>query len=143
MGSFLVFGIAEILMPSVSSFEWLIVIISILGLCDGLYLCVLMPIIIDVTGSSNLSNQATGYYHAAISIPVVIGPVLSGYIFEKTNSYDTAYYLGGITCIICAFILFLIPCHKAFKSSCVRKSNFKNNVVYDIDTNEKYPRVFF
>jgi MFS family permease len=118
--SFLIYGITQIFIGHVETFLQLSILISILGVCDGIYLCFLLPIVCEIAGSPKLANQAVGYYHSLIAIPVIAGPTLSAYIYEKIGGYKFAFYLGGICCILCSIILLYYP---ALFKDCKNKKN--------------------
>jgi hypothetical protein len=74
---------------------------------DGILLCFIVPISYDLVKSSTLSNQATGYYHLAFAPTTIAGPAVAGRIYEVCHSYNNAFYLGGFTCLLASFILFV------------------------------------
>ncbi len=90
-----------------------------------------MPIGCYLVGSSSLSNQATGYYHAVMAPMAIAGPAVAGALYEKYHNYDLAFYVGGVGCLICGFILavsilvpdlFRVLAHKKMnKVSCKEK----------------------
>ena len=49
-----------------------------------------------------------GYYHVALMPTTIAGPAIAGKIYVTFHSYDYAFYLGGFTCIIGAFILIVL-----------------------------------
>ncbi len=75
---------------------------------DGILLCFIVPISYDLVKSSTLSNQATGYYHLAFAPTTIAGPAVAGRIYEVYHSYNNAFYLGGFTCLLASFILFVL-----------------------------------
>ena len=107
--SFLLFGITQILMAHVIDFYGLAMLIGVLGICDGIYLSCLIPIVLEIANCPKLTNQLSGYYHSIISIPVILGPALSGMFFEKYQNYTYAFYLGGSCCLLCSLILLFNP----------------------------------
>ena len=40
---------------------------------------------------------------------MVGGPAVSGVIFDLTQSYDVAFYLGGIMFLLCSCVMLVIP----------------------------------
>jgi hypothetical protein len=104
------------------------------------------PISLEISKSPALSNQATGYFFLAISVPVsvilivvvinlcfiltmislvyisktIVGPTLAGIVFERTNSYKIAYHAAGAICVIAGLIL-LVSFPKAFIQNYIRK----------------------
>ena len=62
-----------------------------------------MPIAFDVSDSSGkLANQAAGYFQTFVALPVIVGPTISGLLFEKFQNYTLAYHIGGSICLVCA-----------------------------------------
>jgi hypothetical protein len=78
-------------------------------MCDGIYLSCLIPIVLEIANCPKLANQLSGYYHSFISIPVMLGPALSGLFFEYFLNYTYAFYLGGSCCLCCSIILLFNP----------------------------------
>ena len=105
--AFTFYGILQIAMPFSNSFTVFVVLFTLMGVADGLLLCFIVTISCDLAESSKLSNQASGYYHAVISPTTIIGPVIAGILYQKTQSYDYSFYLGGISCLICAAIIII------------------------------------
>jgi len=60
-------------MAHVSNFHELAILIGTLGICDGIYLSSLIPIVLEISNCPKLANQLSGYYHSFISIPVIVG----------------------------------------------------------------------
>ena len=48
---------------------------GMLGIFNGIYGALLIPIACDIAGSSRLDNQAIGFYNLAICVPVRFGSV--------------------------------------------------------------------
>jgi len=64
------------LLPQANSFYTLMLLIVLLGIMDGIWLSYRVTIATDLAESSKFSNQASGYYHAAMS-PTAIGSFLT------------------------------------------------------------------
>jgi hypothetical protein len=71
--AYFIYGVTQICLIYPSSFVILVVTYGFLGIGDGLYYSSLTAIACETAGSASLSNQAIGYYHTFISIPVIIG----------------------------------------------------------------------
>ena len=94
----------------ISNFYVYCVIICIYGIFDALFLCSLIPMASEVAnGSSKLMNQAMGYFNTFIALPIVFGPTLSGYYFQKYNNYIVSYNITIGTLCVSAFIFFFYP----------------------------------
>jgi hypothetical protein len=103
---FLSYGLVQLTIPFAKSFYILLAQSALLGIFDGVYLSFIVPICFDITKSSTLANQAAGFHHFIISIPSVTGPVLAGKLYEIYNNYTLAFYIGGSTCLVGAFMQF-------------------------------------
>jgi hypothetical protein len=60
--------------PSISSFKMLCILMSIVGIADGIFFGVYLSVAKDTCGGSSKNvNQAMGYYSAFMVLPVTIG----------------------------------------------------------------------
>ena len=79
--AFFVLGICTLCIPFSESFEGLIALTLIMGMCDGLFICLLGPIAFDIVGERGAS-QALGFLFGIFSIPMMTGPPIAGlYIY--------------------------------------------------------------
>ena len=76
-GAFALLAVSTSCIPFAPSFEVLIVICLVMGLCDGLFICLLGPIAFDLVGETGAS-QALGFLFAIFSLPMTVGPPLAG-----------------------------------------------------------------
>ncbi len=67
----------------IGNFYLYCIVILIYGIFDGLYLCSVMKMAYETTGSSKLVNQAIGYFNSMCAITLVIGPITSGDYIRK------------------------------------------------------------
>ena len=75
--SFLILGVVTACIPFSAYFEGLIAICLIMGVCDGIFVCLLGPIAFDLVGPSQAS-QAIGFLLGIFSIPFTVGPPIAG-----------------------------------------------------------------
>lgn len=75
-----------------------------LGLFDGCFITVLGPIAFDLVGKE-AASQAVGFLLALCSVPLTIGPMVSGYIIDATTDYKYAYMYAGIPPLIGAVLM--------------------------------------
>jgi len=75
--AFLVLGVSTMCIPVATSFEALIAIALVMGVCDGVFVCLLGPIAFDIVGPGEAS-QAIGFLLGIFSIPFTVGPPLAG-----------------------------------------------------------------
>lgn len=76
--AFVVMGIVTACIPYSASFEGLIAICLILGVCDGVFVCLLGPIAFDIVGPMEAS-QAIGFMLGGFSLPLTVGPPIAGW----------------------------------------------------------------
>lgn len=75
--AFFILGVSTMCIPFSGSFWGLIVINLVMGICDGVFVCLLGPIAFDIVGPSEAS-QAIGFLLGIFSIPFTIGPPVAG-----------------------------------------------------------------
>ncbi|XP_013390816.1 monocarboxylate transporter 10 [Lingula anatina] len=109
--AFVVLGICTLCIPFATHFAVFVVIVLIMGLCDGCFVCLLGPIAFDLVGSKGAS-QAVGFLLGLMSVPMMIGPPIGGMLKDHFGSYNSSFWYAGIPPIIGAAIMFLIPKHK-------------------------------
>ncbi|XP_076466855.1 monocarboxylate transporter 10-like [Babylonia areolata] len=109
--AFFLLGVTTLCIPFAESFTSLIIICLVMGLCDGLFICLLGPIAFDLVGERGAS-QAIGFLFGIFSVPMTLGPPLAGLIYDHLHSYRVAFHAAGAPPIIGALLLFLIPRHK-------------------------------
>ncbi len=72
MMSFLLCGVIQIIVPSLENFIAFVIILGLYGIVDGIFLSFIVPCSLEVSQSPKLTNQSTGYFFLAGSIPVSI-----------------------------------------------------------------------
>jgi len=111
--SFVAIGLCTMLLtaaPFFTGFEWPSMIISALclGIFDGCFITMLGPIAYDLCGPSGAS-QAVGFLLGLCSIPLTIGPLIAGYLYDSLgNDYTVAFIVAGIPPILGAMLMCLI-----------------------------------
>ena len=75
--AFLAFGATTMCIPFAKSFGALIGIILVMGICDGIFICLLGPIAYDIVGPAGAS-QAIGFLLGTFSLPLMCGPPMAG-----------------------------------------------------------------
>ncbi|KAM4522325.1 monocarboxylate transporter 10 [Odontesthes bonariensis] len=108
VASFLVIGIMSMMIPLCNIFGGLIAVCLLMGLFDGCFICIMAPIAFELVGAKDVS-QAIGFLLGLMSVPMVVGPPIAGFLRDKLGSYDVAFYLAGIPPIIGGILLCLIP----------------------------------
>ncbi|KAL6485421.1 hypothetical protein MHYP_G00048130 [Metynnis hypsauchen] len=108
VASFLVIGLMSMMIPLCHVFGGLIAVCLLMGLFDGCFICIMAPIAFELVGSQNVS-QAIGFLLGMMSVPMTVGPPIAGFLRDRLESYDVAFYLAGIPPIIGGAVLCLIP----------------------------------
>ncbi|KAK3610817.1 hypothetical protein CHS0354_038997 [Potamilus streckersoni] len=106
--SFFVLGICTLCIPFSASFGGLIAISLLMGICDGIFVCLLGPIAFDIVGQKE-ANQAIGFLLGTFSIPFTIGPPVAGYLYDLMGNYRVAFHVAGAPPILGAILMFFIP----------------------------------
>ena len=75
--AFAVLGISTLCIPFSASFGGLIAISLVMGVCDGIFVCLLGPIAFDIVGPG-AASQAIGFLLGTFSIPFTVGPPVAG-----------------------------------------------------------------
>ncbi|XP_055005752.1 monocarboxylate transporter 10 [Boleophthalmus pectinirostris] len=108
VSSFLVIGLMSMMIPLCNIFGGLIAVCLLMGLFDGCFICIMAPIAFELVGSENVS-QAIGFLLGLMSVPMTVGPPIAGFLRDRLNSYDLAFYLAGIPPMVGGAVLCLIP----------------------------------
>lgn len=128
--SFFCIGTLTLLLTAASNMVFFIIIALGMGLFDGCFISLLGPIAFDLVGHSGVS-QAIGCLLALCSIPLTLGPVIAGALYDHLDSYMVPFLCAGIPPILGAFQLFLIRCvktpPKGVPGSPVREAGEKQN----------------
>ncbi|XP_041831794.1 monocarboxylate transporter 10 [Melanotaenia boesemani] len=108
VSSFLVIGVMSMMIPLCHIFGGLIAVCLLMGLFDGCFICIMAPIAFELVGANDVS-QAIGFLLGLMSVPMVVGPPIAGFLRDKLGSYDVAFYLAGVPPIVGGMLLCLIP----------------------------------
>ncbi|XP_046550192.1 monocarboxylate transporter 10-like [Haliotis rubra] len=106
--AFLILGVTTMCIPFANNFASLIAITLVMGICDGIFICLLGPIAFDIVGPTGAS-QALGFLFGIFSLPMTVGPPIAGLLYDHLGSYNIAFHCAGAPPIIGAIIMFLIP----------------------------------
>ncbi|XP_030065673.1 monocarboxylate transporter 8 [Microcaecilia unicolor] len=106
--SFALMGILCMLIPLCQVFENVIVICLFLGLCDGMFISLMAPIVFEMVGPMQAS-QAIGWVLGVMAIPMTAGPPIAGLLRDYFKNYDVIFYFAGAPLILGALVLFFVP----------------------------------
>lgn len=84
--AFILLGVTTSCIPFADSFVSLIIICLVMGLCDGLFICLLGPIAFDLVGEQGAS-QALGFLFSIFSVPMTVGPPVAGKGFVLSSNF--------------------------------------------------------
>ncbi|XP_055853944.1 monocarboxylate transporter 10-like [Episyrphus balteatus] len=138
-GSLIGMGVVTVMLPYISSFNTLLISSAALGVFDGMFFPVLGPICYQLCGSSGAA-QAIGCFLGLVAVPMTIGPVLAGKIFDETQSYTLPFIIAGIPSILGALCMCFIDNNSEYERlDCfetvqegVSSSNLLNENTYSI-----------
>ncbi|MEO0099583.1 MAG: OFA family MFS transporter [candidate division WOR-3 bacterium] len=97
---FLICGVAVLLyniIPLFPSYYW--IGISLVGLCFGGYLAVFPAVTADFYGTKNVGVNY-GLVFTAYGIGGLLGNIFAPQVLEKTKSYNLAFWVAGLLCLI-------------------------------------------
>ena len=75
--AFFFIGIATACIPFARDFSTLVVIVLLMGVCDGCFICLMGPIAVELLGPTGAA-QGLGCLFGLMSVPMTIGPPLAG-----------------------------------------------------------------
>uniref|UniRef100_A0A3Q2XLG3 Solute carrier family 16 member 10 n=1 Tax=Hippocampus comes TaxID=109280 RepID=A0A3Q2XLG3_HIPCM len=106
--SFFVIGLMSMMIPLCNIFGGLIAVCLLMGMFDGCFICIMAPIAFELVGAEDVS-QAIGFLLGLMSVPMTVGPPIAGFLRDRLNNYNLAFYLAGIPPLIGGAMLCLIP----------------------------------
>ena len=94
------------IVPHVIGFEFgsLIILALVMGMMDGCFSTLRLPIAYDICGPSGAS-QAFGFVNGLCSFPTIIAPYIAGLLKDKLGDYTVAFVLAGLPPIISAIFM--------------------------------------
>ncbi|XP_008296512.1 monocarboxylate transporter 10 [Stegastes partitus] len=122
--SFFIIGLMSMMIPLCYIFGGLIAVCLLMGLFDGCFICIMAPIAFELVGPNDVS-QAIGCLLGLMSVPMVVGPPIAGYLRDTLGSYDVAFYLAGVPPIIGGALLCLIPWVEAKRKRAENKETLR------------------
>jgi OFA family oxalate/formate antiporter-like MFS transporter len=105
---FLICGIAVLLYNLIAvlhPYYW--IGISLVGLCFGGYLAIFPAVTADFYGTKNVGVNY-GFVFTAYGMGGLLGNIFAPKVLEKTKSYNLAFIVAGILCLLGAIITFMI-----------------------------------
>ncbi|XP_061192191.1 monocarboxylate transporter 10-like [Saccostrea echinata] len=130
--AFVLNGVLTVSIPFSESFEGLIIICLLLGVCDGIIMCSVDHTVFDIVGPSDAS-QATSFLLCGVSIPFAVGPPMAGLLYGHLHTYKIAYVVAGVPPIIGAIIMCIIPRVQGSSPASTETYAFGSTTILDID----------
>ncbi|XP_015929018.1 monocarboxylate transporter 12-B [Parasteatoda tepidariorum] len=82
---------------------------AVFGATAGAYVSLTSVILVDLLGLEKLTN-AFGLLLLFEGVACLIGPPITGWLYDYTGSYDPGFYVSGSMIAISGIMLFFIPC---------------------------------
>ncbi|KAK3577995.1 hypothetical protein CHS0354_013659 [Potamilus streckersoni] len=123
--SFALAGVTFFIIPSMTSYIGLMIMVILFGLFSGCFGTLLVSILVDILG---LHRFANGYgclllFEAAGQM---IGGPIAGAMFDITGDYSMAFYIGGLFCLLSSLAM-IYPIIKSRSSSKAKDSEITQN----------------
>lgn len=109
--SLTVCGVATAFSCYCTNYTSLIVYSAIFGGTAGAYVSLTSVILVDLLGLEKLTN-AFGLLLVFEGIACLMGPPITGWLYDLTNSYDPGFYVSGFMIALSGIMLFFVPCIK-------------------------------
>ncbi|XP_003745670.2 monocarboxylate transporter 12-like [Galendromus occidentalis] len=113
-------GVATALSIFCTDYVQLSVYCIIFGATSGAFISLTSVILVDLMGLEKLNN-AFGLVLLFEGIACLIGPPLTGWIFDWTGSYNWGFIFSGVVIATGGITLCLIPCVRTSRSASPRK----------------------
>ncbi|XP_070577467.1 monocarboxylate transporter 12-like [Ptychodera flava] len=111
VSAMIVCGLATALSGFAGTFESMAIYCVLLGYTSGTFLPVVPVVIKDFLGGHNL-GAAYPLVNIFMGIGGIIGPPLSGWLYDITDNYDIPFIVSGILLMSSMVTLFMEPCLK-------------------------------
>ncbi|XP_064118467.1 uncharacterized protein LOC135223692 isoform X1 [Macrobrachium nipponense] len=122
-------GVCVFLTPLAHSYGSFIALALFFGFFVSPFIALTSIIIVDLLGLRQLVN-AFGVLCIFRGLAGIMGPPVSGSIYDATKSYDVSFYSAGGLLFVCAILHCLVPCVQRFYS--------KYEMPVKYTTNEEY-----
>lgn len=108
-GSLTLCGLATAFSSFCLSYNLMATYAIVFGATSGAYVSLTSVILVDLLGLDKLTN-AFGLLLLFEGVACLIGPPITGWLYDFTGSYDPGFYASGIMIAISGLMLFFIPC---------------------------------
>lgn len=101
-------GAVTALVPLLRTYEWLPIISGLFGLLVAANYALSSIILVELTTLERFTN-AYGLLLPVQSIANLVGPPLTGWIYDLTVTYDLSFYIAGFFIAISGVMLIILP----------------------------------
>ncbi|XP_070540607.1 monocarboxylate transporter 13-like [Ptychodera flava] len=108
-GGLLVCGLVNIFSFPVQNFVGLAIFYGIFGLANGIFHPLTAVTLKDFLGAGKLPS-ALGTCNICFGLGGLIGPPITGWIFDVTGDYNNCYFYAGAMLCTAGLLLTLVPC---------------------------------
>jgi len=119
-------GVATLLVPLGTSLPALYSYAIAAGIAAGTLNALMFVTTMQLFGNER-GIAVWGYINVMLAIGMVGGPGVAGKIYDATQSYVTAFYVGGGLFIVGSFVMFLIPLAAKFEKKKLAQEVRENN----------------
>ena len=92
----IVMGITIVSIPFSTSFSLLMAQSIVFGICDGICVLAISPIVMKLLGIIK-AGQGIGFIYFCICVPFTVGPIIAASVYDSLKSYDISFYVLGVT----------------------------------------------
>lgn len=107
-------GISTALSSFSNTYILMAVYAAVFGATAGAYVSLTSVILVDLLGLDKLTN-AFGLLLLFEGVASLIGPPITGWLYDGTGSYDPGFYVSGVMIAISGLMMFFIPCIQKFQ----------------------------
>ncbi|XP_030837508.1 monocarboxylate transporter 13 isoform X2 [Strongylocentrotus purpuratus] len=114
-------GISTMFLRVPTTYSWFIVVALSVGTFSGIDICTVAIVLKEVVGVAKL-GRGFGVLMVFTGIGCLIGPVLGGWIYDRTKSFDISFFLFGALLAASSFSLLLFGKLKKLEDRHQRRS---------------------
>ncbi|XP_054711482.1 monocarboxylate transporter 12-like [Uloborus diversus] len=107
--SLILCGLATVLSCYADDYTLMAMYCATFGATAGAYVSLTSVILVDLLGLDKLTN-AFGILLVFEGISCLLGPPITGWLYDGLGSYDPGFYMSGCMIAASGLILFLVPC---------------------------------
>ncbi|XP_039252271.2 monocarboxylate transporter 5-like [Styela clava] len=126
-GSSGLMGIATLLAPQGETIEIMFVYGVVIGINSGILNSLMYAATMQIFGNER-GRHVWGYINVMLALGMVVGPVTAGGIYDVTNSYTAAFYLGGGMFVVSAITNLILPISQRYFPLKEREAKGKRDV---------------